>query len=169
MYACKQKTCKDTGRKWPSVDQEDSSEETKFVKNFISNFQPLELWRNKFLSLGSPLACKEIKPVNPEYWWGGMRLSWSTYFGHLLWRADSLGKTMMLGKIEGNRRRRAAESWIAAPTPWTWAWVNSRKPWGAGRPGALQSMGLQRVGQDWATQQQQHFCHVNYLFNWQNS
>ena len=53
MYACKQKTCKDTGRKWPSVDQEDASEETKFVKNFISNFQPLELWRNKFLSLES--------------------------------------------------------------------------------------------------------------------
>ena len=66
MYACKQKTCKDTGRKWPSVDQEDASEETKFVKTFISNFQPLELWRNKFLSLGSPLACKEIKPVNPK-------------------------------------------------------------------------------------------------------
>lgn len=44
MYACKQKTCKDTERKWPSVDQgEDASEETKFVKNFIFNFQPLEL------------------------------------------------------------------------------------------------------------------------------
>lgn len=43
MDACEQKTRKDSGRKWPSVDQEDTSEETKFVKNFISNFQPLEL------------------------------------------------------------------------------------------------------------------------------
>ena len=66
MDACEQKTRKDSGRKWPSVDQEDTSEETKFVKNFISNFQPLELWRNKFLSLESPLASKEIKPVNPK-------------------------------------------------------------------------------------------------------
>ena len=36
-------------------------------------------------------------------------------------------------------------------TPWTWVWVDSGSWWWTGRPGVLQSMGLQRVGHDWAT------------------
>ena len=62
-------------------------------------------------TLESPLDCKEIQPVNPK---GNQ--SWifirrtdaeaeAPYFGHLLWRADSLEKPLMLGKIEGRRRR----------------------------------------------------------------
>ena len=41
---------------------------------------------------------------------------------------------------------------MASPTRWTWVWVNSRSWWLTGRPGVLQSMGSQRVGQDWATE-----------------
>ena len=59
----------------------------------------------------SPLDSKEIKPVNlreinPEYSLEGLILKLKLqYFGHLMQRADSLGKkTMMLGKIEGRRR-----------------------------------------------------------------
>ena len=58
--------------------------------------------------LESPLDCKEIKPVNPkgnqnpEYSLEGLMLKLKLqYFGHL----DSLGKTSMLGKIQGKRRR----------------------------------------------------------------
>ena len=67
-------------------------------------------------TLESPLNCKEIKPVNAKgnqpwiligifshsniYW----RLRWQ-YFGHLMRRADSLEKMLMLGKTEGRRRR----------------------------------------------------------------
>ena len=54
---------------------------------------------------------KEIKPVNlkeinPEYLLEGLMLNLKLqYFGHLMQTADSLEKTMMLGKIEGRRRR----------------------------------------------------------------
>ena len=45
----------------------------------------------------------------------------SQYFGHLMRRADSLEKTLMLGKIEGRRRRRQQRMrwWMASPTQWT--------------------------------------------------
>ena len=61
-------------------------------------------------TLESPLDCKEIKPVNPkgnnpEYSLKGLRLKLKLqYFGHLMGRADSLEKILMLGKIEGRRR-----------------------------------------------------------------
>ena len=41
---------------------------------------------------------------------------------------------------------------MASPTRWTWVWVNSGSWWWTGRPGALQFMGMQRVGHDWATE-----------------
>ena len=62
-------------------------------------------------TLESPLDCKEIKPVNskeinPEYSLEGLMLKLKLqYFGHLIRRASSLKKTLMLGKIEGRRRR----------------------------------------------------------------
>ena len=56
----------------------------------------------------SPLDSKEIKPGNhPEYSLEGPMLKLKLqYFGHLMWRADSFEKTLMLGKVEGRRRRR---------------------------------------------------------------
>ena len=64
-------------------------------------------------TLESPLESKEIKPVqsilkeiNPEYSLEGLMLKLKLqYFGHLMQRADSLEKTLMLGKIKGRRRR----------------------------------------------------------------
>ena len=56
-------------------------------------------------TLESPLNCKEIKAVSPkenQSWIFMLKLQ---YFGHLMWRTDSLEKTLMLGKIEGRRRR----------------------------------------------------------------
>ena len=60
-------------------------------------------------TLERPLDCNEIKPVNPkeispEYSLEGLKLKLQ-YFGHLMRRTDSLEKTLMLGKIEGGRRR----------------------------------------------------------------
>ena len=46
-----------------------------------------------------------LKEINPEYSWEGLMLRMKLqYFGHLMRRADSLGKTLMLGKTEGRRR-----------------------------------------------------------------
>ena len=62
-------------------------------------------------TLESPLDCKEInqsilKEINPEYSLEGlmMKLKFQC-FGYLMQKADSLEKTLMLGKIEGRRRR----------------------------------------------------------------
>ena len=61
------------------------------------------------------MDCKEIKPVNPkginpEYSLEGLMLKLRLqYFGHLMQRANLLEKTLMLGKIEGKRRREATE------------------------------------------------------------
>ena len=76
------------------------------------------------------------------------------FLGHLMQRTDSLHKTLILGKIRGRRRRgdRGRDGWMASLTQWTWVWVNSGSWWWTGRPGVLQSMGLQRVGNDWATE-----------------
>ena len=62
-------------------------------------------------TLESPLDSKEIKLVNPTgnqpgYSLEGLMLKWKLqYFGHLIRRANSLEKTLMLGKIESRRRR----------------------------------------------------------------
>ena len=47
---------------------------------------------------------------------------------------------------------RVWDSWMASSMWWTWLWVGSRSWWWTGKPGVLQSMGLQRVGHDWATE-----------------
>ena len=62
-------------------------------------------------TLESPLDCKEIQPVHlkeisPEYSLEGLMLKLKLqYFGHLIQITDSLEKTLILGKIEGSRRR----------------------------------------------------------------
>ena len=69
-------------------------------------------------TLKSPLNCKKIKPVNPkgnqpEYFLEGLMLKLKLqYFGHLMQRADSLEKTLMLGKIEGRRRAQQRMRWL---------------------------------------------------------
>ena len=67
------------------------------------------------------------------------------YFGHLMRRTESFEKTLMLGKIEGRRRRgrERMRRLDGSLTQWTWVWVNSRSLWWTGRPGMLQSMGSQ--------------------------
>ena len=76
------------------------------------------------------------------------------YFGHLIRRADSFEKTLMLGKIESGRRRGGQRMrWLDGITDSrTRIWVDSSSWWWIGRPGVLWFMGSQRVGHDWATE-----------------
>ena len=67
-------------------------------------------------TLESPLDSKEIKTIlkeiNPEYSLEGLMLKLQ-YFGHLMQRADSLEKTLILGKVKGKRRRgRQRRRWL---------------------------------------------------------
>ena len=111
-------------------------------------------------TLESPLDCKEIQPINSkgnQPWLFIARTDAETelqYFGHLIRKTDSFEKTLMLGKIEagGEGDDRGWNGWMASPTRWTCVWVNSGSWWWTGKPGELQSMGLQRVGHDWATE-----------------
>ena len=94
-----------------------------------------------------------LKEVSPEYSLEGLLLKLQ-YFGHLMWTANSLEKILMLGKIEGRRRRVQQKMRyldLALLTQWTRVWVNSARQWRTGKPGMLQSMGSQRVGNDLVT------------------
>ena len=53
-----------------------------------------------------------LKEINPEYSLGAVKLKFQ-YFGHLMWRADSLEKTLMLGKIEGRLEKGVSEDEMA--------------------------------------------------------
>ena len=65
------------------------------------------------------------------------------YFGHLMRRTDSLEKTLMLGKIEGKKRKwQQRMRWLDGITDsmeWVWVWASSGS-WWTGKPGVLQSM-----------------------------
>ena len=75
------------------------------------------------------------------------------YFGHLMRSADSLEKTLMLGKTEGRRRGRQRMRWLNGITDsMDMGWVDSGSWWWTGRPGMLWFMGLQIVRNDWATE-----------------
>ena len=89
-----------------------------------------------------------LKEINSEYSLEGLMVKLKLqYFGHLIGRADSLEMTVMLGKPEGSWRRgnRGWDGWMASSTQWTWVWANSGKGWRTGKPGMLQSMGLQNM------------------------
>ena len=93
-----------------------------------------------------------LKEISPEYSLEGLILKLKLqYLGHLMQRTNSLEKTLMLGKIEGRRRRRWQRMrWLDGITDWVaWVWVNFGSWWWTWRPGVLQSMGSQRVGHDW--------------------
>ena len=114
-------------------------------------------------TLERPLDNKEIKPVNPkgnQPWISleGLMLKLKLqYLGHLMQRADSLEKTLMLGKIKGRRRRdrnnRRWAGWMASPMQRTWIWASSRRWWGTGKPGVLQFLGLRKVRHDLENEQ----------------
>ena len=96
-----------------------------------------------------------LKEISPECSLEGLMLKLKLqYFGHLMQRADSFDKTLMLGGIEsrGEGDNRVWDGWMASLTQWTWVWVNSGSCWWTGRLGVLQSMGSQRVGHNCVTE-----------------
>ena len=99
--------------------------------------------------------------INPEYSLEGLMLKLKLqYFGHQMQRPNSLKKTLMLGKMKaGEEDNRGWDGWMASPTQWTWVWANSRRWWRTGKPGMLHSMRSQRVGHNWAAEQQQQSGH----------
>ena len=95
-----------------------------------------------------------LKESSLEYSLEGLMLKLKLqYFGHLMWRTNSFEKTVRLERLKaGEGDDRGWEGWMALLTQRTWVWVNSRSWWWTGRPGVLHSLGLQRIGHDWATE-----------------
>ena len=94
-----------------------------------------------------------LKEISPEYLLEGQMMkrklqylaTWCKELTH--WERRWCWERL---KAEGEGDDRGWDGWMASLILWTWVWVNSRS-W-TGNPGVLQSMGSQRVGQDWATE-----------------
>ena len=87
-----------------------------------------------------------LKEINPEYSLEGLRLKLQ-YFGQLMPRADSLEKTLMLGKIEG-RSEWGDRGWhgeMTSLTQWTRVWANSERWWRTGKPSQVRKPGSFRT------------------------
>ena len=111
-------------------------------------------WEDSWESLGlqgDPTSPSQRKSVLNIHW---KDCCWScnfNTFGHLMLRADSLEKTVMLGKIKSERRRgRQRKRCLDGSTDsMDMSLSNSGSWWWTGRPGVLQSMGSQRVWHTW--------------------
>ena len=81
------------------------------------------------------------------FWNSNTLATWCEELTHLkrLWCWERL-------KTGGEGDDRGWDGWMASLIQWTWVWVNSGSWWWTGRPGVLQSMGLQRVGRNWVTE-----------------
>ena len=112
-------------------------------------------------TLESPLDCKEIKTVNLKrkstlnthwkdwYWSSNTLATWCQESTH--WKRPWCWERLKAG---GEWDDRGWDGGMASPIPWAWVWASSWSWWWTGNPGVLQSMVLQRVGYDWATEQQ---------------
>ena len=141
----------------------DSIKITNLINQWIKNaehqrFDAFELWCCRKLLRVTWTArssnSQSLKEINSEYSLEGLMLQLKLqYFGHQMLRTGSLEKTMMLGKVEGRRRR----GW------WKMRWLDGVADlmdvslcrfggwWWTGKPDMLQSVGLQRVWHTWAT------------------
>ena len=110
-------------------------------------------------TLESPLDCKEIQPVQPKGNQSWIFIGRTDAEAPILCTPDMkswlIGKDPDAGKDRRQEEKRKTEDEMVRwhhLTQWTWVWTSSGSWWWTGKPGVLQSMGLQKVGHDWATE-----------------
>ena len=94
-----------------------------------------------------------LKEISPGCSLEGLMLKLKLQFlatNTLMQRTDSFERPWFWERLKagGEGHNRGWDGWMASPTQWTWAWVNSRSWWWTGRPGVLQSMWSWRVVYD---------------------
>ena len=103
-----------------------------------------------------------LKEISPEYSLGGLMLNPKLqYFGYLMRRANSLEKTLMLGKIEG--RRRMGDGWMVSPIQLTWVWASSGRGWRTGNLASCSPWGHKEMNM---TDQLNNYNSASTLFHW---
>ena len=118
-----------------------------------------ELWCGRRL-LRVPWTAKRssqliLKEITLNIYWKNWCWSWSsntlaTWCEDLTyWKRPWCWERL---KVGGDGDDRGWDGWMASLTRWTWIWASSRSWWCTGKPGMLQSMVLQRVRHDWATE-----------------
>ena len=111
-------------------------------------------------TLESHFDSEGIKPVNPKgnQPWIFIGRTEAEAEAPILWPPDMkswlTGKDPDAGRGRGAGHDRGWDGWMASLTQWIWVWANSRRCWKTRKSGMLQSMGLQRVIHDWATEWQ---------------
>ena len=112
-------------------------------------------------TLENSLECKEIKPVNSKgnQSWIFIGRTDAEAEAPILWPPGCKELTHWTRpwcqerlKAGGEGDDRGWNGWMSSPTRWTWVWASSGSWWWIGKPSVLQSMGSQRVGQNWATE-----------------
>ena len=112
-------------------------------------------------TLKSPLDCKEIKPVNPKgnQPWIFIGMTDGEIKTAIVWPPDAKNRLTGEGpnaekdwRQEEKGTTEDETGWMSLSTQWTGVGTSSRSWWWTGRPGVLYSIGLQRVGYDWATE-----------------
>ena len=106
-----------------------------------------------------------LKEISPEYSLEGLMLKLKLqYFGHLMTHLKRpwCWERLTAGEVDD----REWDGWMASLTRWTRVWVNSGSWWWTGRPGMLRFMWLQRVGHDWATEQNWWFNDAEHPFSY---
>ena len=135
---------------------DDTCTKNKFKISFKQRHQTVVLEK----TLESPLDCNEIQPVHLKGQQSWMFIGRTDVEAEtpILWPPDVknwlIWKVPDAGKIEGRRRRRRQRiRWLDSITySKDMSLSKHQELWGTGRSGVLRSMGLQRVGHDWATE-----------------
>ena len=136
------------------------NKEGRVLKNWCFWTAVLEKTRESLGKTGSNQSM--LKEISPQCSLEGLMLKLKLhYFGHLIQRANSLEKILLVGKIEGRRKREQEEEMVG------WHhWLNGHESEQIlGRteePEGLQSMGSQRVRYDWVIEHQQIYILLTY-------
>ena len=117
-------------------------------------------------TLESPLDCKKIKPVNPKGDQPWILIGRTVVEAPILWPLNSksqlIGKNPDAGQDWRQKEKRATEDEMVGWHHQLRVWASSGRWWRTGKPGVLQSMGLQRVRHNLATEQQQILANWEY-------